>query len=66
MYIDVWELNAEQLAELKENYFYDILDETAEYTTPDEIPDDIIFAHYKHTCFTSDDFFCSAETIPLF
>lgn len=63
-YLDVSDLSEEQFAELKENYYYDILtsddDIFEEVTCPEDIPDNIILEHYRHVVFTVDDFFCTA------
>lgn len=60
----VYDLTREQLEELKNSFFWQ--DETQDilegaYTSPEEIPDYIIFEHYDGICFTDDDFFCTAE-----
>lgn len=62
MYMNVWELSRDQISELKFGYYYDILEESdaEKYATWDDIPDQIIFEHYKHTIFVNDDFGCTA------
>lgn len=60
----VYDLTREQLEELKNSFFWQ--DETQDilegaYTSPEEIPDIIIFEHYDGICFVDDDFFCTAE-----
>lgn len=60
----VYDLTREQLEELKNSFFWQ--DETQDilegaYTSPEEIPDSIIFEHYDGVCFDDDDFFCTAE-----
>lgn len=60
----VQDLSREQLNELKNSFFWqdetqDILEDV--YTSPEQIPDDIIFEHYNGVCFVDDDFFCSAS-----
>ena len=60
----VQDLSREQLDELKDSFFWqdetqDILEDA--YTSPEQIPDDIIFEHYAGVCFVDDDFFCSAS-----
>lgn len=57
----VRDLNREQLDELKTSFFWQ--DETQDilegaYTSPEQIPDDVIFEHYEGVCFVDDDFFC--------
>lgn len=65
----VRDLNREQLDELKTAYFWgdetqDILPD--DITSPDEIPDEIIFNYYEGVCFVDDDFFSSyVDEIPL-
>lgn len=63
----VYDLNREQLNELKQSYsaqledcgdgnsYYDLI-------KAEDIPDDIIFNHYDGTIFSDDDFFCSCAT----
>lgn len=62
MYKNVWELSRDQISELKQNFYYDILEENdaEKYASWDDIPDQIIFNHYKHTAFVNDDFGCTA------
>lgn len=60
----VQDLTREQLDELKNNFFWQ--DETQDiiegaFSSPEEIPDWIIFEHYDGICFTDDDFFCTAS-----
>lgn len=60
----VYDLTREQLEELKNSFFWQ--DETQDilegaYTSPEEIPDYIIFEHYDGVYFVDDDFFCTAE-----
>lgn len=67
MKMDVKELSKNQLAELKENHFYrdyiedDEEDDTVNYNSPHEIPDELIFEYYGATDFSNDDFCCSTE-----
>ena len=61
---DIHDLTREQLEELKNNFFWQ--DETQDilegaYTSPEQIPDEIIFEHYDGVCFSDDDFFCTME-----
>lgn len=60
----VQDLSREQLNELKNSFFWqdetqDILEDA--YTSPEQIPDYIIFEHYAGINFVNDDFFCSAS-----
>lgn len=65
----VYDLNREQLDELKHNYFWDYIDynteenddDPTEYGYPENIPDDVIFDKYDGITFTNDDFFCSIK-----
>ena len=60
MYKTVYDLNREQINELKNCIFWQALDEDEEileginYSW--EIPDDVVFNHYSGICFTDDDF----------
>ena len=56
-YMSVYELNEEQLSELKDNYFYTV-DNSYDY--PSEIPDSVVQEYYEYICFVNDDFFCTA------
>ena len=61
---NVRDLTKEQLQELKEAYFWQ--EETQEIlgddiTSPEEIPDDVIFHHYEDVVFVDDDFLCTAQ-----
>lgn len=58
--MDVRELNKDQLEQLKCNYFYqleeadpDVLEGIAFYQ---DIPDEVIYEHYKGITFVPDDF----------
>lgn len=67
----VHELSAEELAELKHNYFYGeerTFEELRGYDYPDEIPNKIIFDYYAGTSFVEEDFFCNItdDEEPLF
>ena len=63
MYKQVYELTAEEFAELKESYYYQMKDTDPEvidgYDCPEDIPDDIIYDHYAGTSFVEEDFFCN-------
>tara|TARA_R110000737_G_C14624761_1_gene494640 strand:- start:51566 stop:51754 length:189 start_codon:yes stop_codon:yes gene_type:complete len=58
------ELSAEQLAELRERYFYDLQDAGLlnGKQAPFQIPVSNVIAHYEGTYFVDDDFFCSMDT----
>lgn len=62
--MDVRDLTREQLQELKDSYFWqeetqDILGD--DITSPEEIPDDVIFHHYEGISFVDDDFWCTMQ-----
>ena len=63
VYRSVHELTDDELAELKGNYYWELMDlndEDSDYfTCPEDIPDDVIFEHYSGICFVEDDFFCN-------
>lgn len=62
-YKTVYDLNEEELLELKCAY-YDILqytDDADTFLCPDAIPDSIIREHYEGICFVDEDFFCNIE-----
>lgn len=60
----VYELNREQLDELKESYVREMV-ENPSYedlvNAPNVVTDETIFVHYEGYTFTNDDFFCTAE-----
>jgi len=60
----VEELSREQFEELRESYYYSLLDSDddilEEVIYPEDIPDNIILEHYDGVVFTADDFFCTA------
>jgi len=66
--LTVYDLNPEQMLELKQGYLTQMLDETEgrspswdELVCADEIIDDqLIFNTYAGTVFSNDDFVCSA------
>lgn len=65
MYKTVFDLNRDELDELKESYFYN--DETKdinenEFIFPSEIPDDIIFNYYDGVMFVDEDFWCNLQS----
>ena len=59
----VTELSLDELQELRETYFYQLLDTDPEVlgdiTEADQISDDDIFNHYEGTSFVKEDFFCN-------
>lgn len=62
--ITVWDLTPEEMSELKNSYFdqdetQDIL--PVDITNPEQIPDEIIQAHYDGMTFVKEDFFCNIE-----
>lgn len=63
----VYDLNKDQLTELKQNYYVQLLDERGESPSQyelanidDYVSDEEIFDEYAGTDFVPDDFFCSA------
>ena len=63
--MNVYELNDEQLSQLKWNLYYgdesieislDIIDQIEGYDYPDMIPDDIVYELYDGIDFVEDDF----------
>lgn len=63
--MNVYELNDEQLSQLKWNVYYgdesieiplDIVDQIESYNYPDMIPDELVFQLYEGICFVEDDF----------
>lgn len=64
MYKSVYDLTREELDELKESFFHqeetqDINEGT--FSTPEDIPDEIIFEHYDGLYFVEEDFFCNIK-----
>ena len=64
MYKMVQDLSRDELNELKSSFFYQ--DETQDinestFSTPEEIPDEIIFEHYDGVYFVKEDFFCNIK-----
>lgn len=64
MYKMVQDLSRAELNELKSSFFYQ--DETQNinegtFSTPEDIPDKIIFEHYDGVCFVEEDFFCNIK-----
>lgn len=61
--MDVSELNQEQLEELRESYFQQLLDTDEEVlgniTCSEQLPMDNVIAHYEGIYFVEDDFFCT-------
>ena len=65
MTMNVYELNDEQLSQLKWNLYYgdesieiplDIVDQIESYDYPDMIPGELVFQLYEGICFVEDDF----------
>ena len=63
----VYELNRDQIDELKDAYFWS--DDTTEVLEqsninhPWEIPNEVIYHEYEGICFVPDDFCCSCESV---
>jgi hypothetical protein len=59
----VHELTADELEELRSNYFYQLLDTDEEVLGdieyPHEIPMENVIAHYEDISFVEEDFFCN-------
>ena len=59
----VYDLNEEELNELRETYYYQLLDSDEDvledYDWATDIPDEVIYNHYDGICFTEDDFWCN-------
>ena len=57
------ELTQDELQELRETYFYQLLDTDPEalgfITEASDIPIQVIFEHYGGISFTPDDFYCN-------
>lgn len=64
MYRTVYELTDEEIEELKETYYYQLVDtgedEELGIDSSDGIPDELIYEHYDGISFVEDDFFCNA------
>lgn len=59
-YKTVYDLSADEFSELKSNYFWELMDTgECDVDWPDDIPDDVIYAHYEGISFVDDDFFCN-------
>lgn len=66
MYRTVYELTDEEMSELKEAYYWqlvetgegDILDDGI---IADDIPDEMILEHYDDILFVEEDFYCNIE-----
>lgn len=61
----VHELNADELDELRTNYFCELLDTDQEalgdILCPADIPMDRVIAQHEHISFVDEDFFCNLE-----
>lgn len=61
--MDVSELNPEQLEELRESYFQQLLETDSDVLegidSSEQIPMSNIIAHYEGIYFVEDDFFCT-------
>lgn len=63
MYRDVRELNKDELDELRETYYWQLVDtgEDEGIDGPEDIPDDVLFDHYAGISFVEEDFFCNIK-----
>jgi hypothetical protein len=66
MYKSVGELNQNELEELRSRYYHQLLDDGSldevmgkEINSEEEIPMDLIQAHYQDTFFVKEDFWCN-------
>jgi hypothetical protein len=63
----VHELSIDELEELRDSYYYQLLDTDEEVlgdiVFPDEIPMENVIAHYEGTYFVEEDFFCNVMSI---
>ena len=66
MYRSVEELNQNELQELRSRLFHQLLDDGSldevmgkEINDEEEIPMDLVKAHYSDTTFVEEDFFCN-------
>ena len=63
MYRTVYDLNEEELNELRETYYYQLLDSDEDvlenYDWAADIPNEVIYNHYDGISFTEDDFWCN-------
>lgn len=61
----VYELTEEQMDELKNNLYWEMVDtgedEEAGYMFYWDIPDELVFDHFSDIVFVEDDFFCSCR-----
>ena len=61
----VHELNRNELEELRDSYYYQLLDTDEEVLgdieNPQGIPMDNVIAHYEGTYFVEEDFFCNEQ-----
>lgn len=61
----VYELNQNELEELRQSYFYQLLETDEDILenidSPDEIPMENLLDHYKDIYFVDDDFFCNIK-----
>lgn len=61
----VFDLNENELEELREAYFAQLTDLGEEnFDSSNDIPMDNVIAHYEGTYFTEDDFFCNQQPEP--
>ena len=60
--MNVTELNADQLDCLRQDYNYQVNDDTS-YVTEDDIPDDVLQEYFAGVSFMPDDFF--SDCAPL-
>lgn len=63
MYRDVFDLSKDELDELRETYYWQLVDtgEDEGIDGPEDIPDDVLFDHYAGISFVEEDFFCNIK-----
>lgn len=63
----VHDLTTDELEELRDSYYYQLLETDKEVlgdiVSPDEIPMENVISHYEGTYFVEEDFFCNVMSI---
>ena len=65
MYRDVFDLTKDELEELRDSYYWQLVDtgEDEGIDGPEDIPDDVLFDHYAGISFVEEDFFCNIKEV---
>ena len=65
MYRDVFDLTKDELEELRDSYYWQLVDtgEDEGIDGPEYIPDDVLFDHYAGISFVEEDFFCNIKEV---